>query len=89
MRIPKAIREAVEQRNRLNEEIRVWFEEQDVDLEGMWTDDAYICECEEVSGEDQGDGEICDQTQHGEGSFSGTYYWECDNGQYLAMDYWL
>lgn len=36
MRIPKAIREAVEQRNKLNEEIRIWFEEQDADLEGMF-----------------------------------------------------
>ncbi|MHB0740821.1 hypothetical protein [Peptostreptococcus anaerobius] len=89
MRIPKAIREAVEERNRLNEEIRVWFQQQDADLEGMITDEAYICEYEEVSGEPQGDGEMCDQVQYGEDSFSGTYYWECDNGQYLAMNFWI
>jgi hypothetical protein len=36
MRIPKAIREVVEQRNKLNEEIRIWLEEQDADFEGMF-----------------------------------------------------
>lgn len=89
MRIPKTIREAVEQRNKLNKEIETWFEKRGVDLYGMSTDQAYICEREKVGGKYQGDGEICDQMQHGEDSFSGTYYWECDNGQYLAMDFWL
>ncbi|KXI11533.1 hypothetical protein [Peptostreptococcus anaerobius] len=50
MRIPKTIREAVEQRNKLNEEIKTWFEKQGVDLYGMCTDEAYICEREKVGG---------------------------------------
>ena len=89
MRIPKVIREKIEQRNRLNEEIRTWFIEQDVDLEAMDTNDAYICTYEDVVGEPQRDGEVCDQTQYGDDSFSGTYYWECDNGEYVAMDFWI
>jgi len=89
MRIPKEIREKVEQRKKLKEEIRTWFEEQYVDLDGMNIDEAYICEHEEVSGEPQGDGEMCDQMQYGEDLFSGTYYWECDNGQYLAINFWM
>ncbi len=89
MRIPKVIREKIEQRNRLNEEIRTWFIEQDVDLEGMDTNDTYICSAEKVIGKPQGDGEICYQIQQFEDSFSGTYYWECDNGEYVAMDFWV
>lgn len=89
MRIQKTIREQIEQRNRLNEEIKTWFIEQDVDLEGMDTNDAYICSTEKAIGEPQGDGEICYQICEFEDSFSGTYYWECDNGEYVAMDFWV
>lgn len=87
MKIPKEIRKAVEQRNKLNEEIRNWFEEQEIDLDGM--DIIYAHICDKAYGKPQGDGEICDQTQIFEDTFQGTYYWECDNGQYLAMDFYI
>lgn len=87
MRIPSQIREKVELRNKLNKELEEWFIEQGIDLDGMSTDDAYICD--EAIGKSQGDGEVCYQIQEYEDSFSGTYYWKCDNGEYLAMDFWV
>lgn len=89
MRIPKSIREKFEQRKKLKEEIEDWFKEQDIDLDGMFIDEAYICNPEKVTGKLQRDGEFCDQVVIGEDSYSGTYYWECDNGQYLAIYFYM
>lgn len=85
MRIPKEIREKVELRNKLNKEIRAWFKETDEDLDGMDTNDAYICDI--PTGTPQSDGAYCYQRFIIEDVFEGVYYWKCDNGQYLAIDF--
>lgn len=84
MQIPKEIREKIEERNRLNEELKSWFDE-NTDTEGCNIRDAYIVD--EPTGESQGDGEYCEQWIMGEDWYRGHYYWQMDNGKYLCMDY--
>lgn len=84
MQIPKEIREKIEQRNKLDEELREWFEE-NVDAEGCDIKYAHIVD--KPTGEPQGDGEYCDQKILGEDWYCGKYYWTMDNGKYLCMNY--
>ena len=74
MIIPREIREKIEQRNQLDEEIADWFQE-NVDVDGQ-------------KGEEQiEEGEYCKQTILGEDWYIGQYYWKMDNGKYLCMDF--
>lgn len=84
MTIPKEIREKVEQRIKLNEELREWFKE-NIDVEGCDMD--FARNVDEPSGEPQGDGEYCEQRVMGEDWYVGRYYWQMDNGKYLCMDF--
>lgn len=84
MIIPKEIREKVEQRIALNEELDKWFKE-NIYAEGCDIRDARIVD--KPIGESQGDGEYCDQTILGEDWYTGQYYWQMDNGKYLCMDF--
>ena len=84
MKIPKEIREKIEQRIRLNEELDTWFRE-NLDIEGCDHRDVQVVD--EATGEEQLDGEYCDQIQHGDDWFSAKYYWEMDNGKYLCMNF--
>lgn len=86
MKIPKEIREKIEKKLKLDEEIKKWFEER-VDI----AEDFYfpsIDIVDEPSGKYQGDGEFCDQSVgYCEDDFYGNYYWEMDNGKYLCIYY--
>nr|DAT34651.1 MAG TPA: hypothetical protein [Caudoviricetes sp.] len=84
MIIPREIREKIEQRIKLNTELEAWFSE-NVDLEGCDAINAFIVS--EPKGESQGDGEYCDQRTLEEDWYSGQYYWQMDNGQYLCMNF--
>ena len=92
-KIPKEIVDKIEQRNRLNEEIRAWCNENlDSDLDGMDSDFADITDHYdgEVNSFGEEGREWCDQYQHGEDSFSGDYYWETEYlGKYLHMGFWI
>ena len=85
MIIPREIREKIEQRNQLNEEIADWFQE-NVAADGCDIKNAYVVD--EPKGEEQiEEGEYCKQTILGEDWYIGQYYWKMDNGKYLCMDF--
>ena len=89
-KIPKEIVDKIEQRNRLNEEIRAWCNE-NLNMDGMNSDfaditDYYAGDVNSFEGEEES--EWCDQYQIGEDSFSGDYYWETEYlGKYLHMEF--
>ena len=91
-KIPKEIVDKIEQRNRLNEEIKAWCNE-NLDMEGMNSDYADITDHydgEVNSFEDEEGREWCDQYQIDEDSFYGDYYWETEySGKYLHMRFWI
>ena len=81
----REIREKIEQRNQLDEEIADWFQE-NVDVDGCDIKNAYVVD--EPKGEEQiEEGEYCKQTILGEDWYIGQYYWKMDNGKYLCMDF--
>lgn len=84
MIIPKEIREKVEQRMKLDDELDKWFEEY-LDIEGCDTRTVAIVDT--PSGERQSNGEYCNQVVLGEDWYRGQYYWKMDNGKYLRMNY--
>lgn len=84
MKIPREIREKIEQRIKLDDELTKWFGE-NLDIEGC--DHRYAFITDEAKGEEQIDGEYCDQRQIDDDWFSGKYYWEMDNGKYLCMNF--
>ena len=84
MKIPKEIREKIEQRIQLDDELTKWFAE-NLDIEGCDHRCAFIAD--KAKGEEQDDGEYCDQRQIDDDWFSGKYYWEMDNGKYLCMNF--
>lgn len=84
MQIPKEIREKIEQRIKLNEELDAWFNE-NVDAEGCDIRNAYFVD--KPKGESQGDGEYCNQRILGEDWYMGQYYWKMDNGKYLCANF--
>lgn len=84
MIIPKEIREKIEQRIELNNELDTWFKE-NINVEGCDIRDAKIVD--KPTGEPQSNGEYCDQTTLGEDWYVGYYYWQMDNGKYLCMDF--
>lgn len=88
-KIPKEIVDKIEQRNRLNEEIRVWCNE-NLDMEGMNSDFADITDyyAGEVNSFEDEEREWCDQNQVSESLFYGDYYWQTEySGKYLHMEF--
>lgn len=84
MQIPKKIREKIEQRIKLNEELDAWFEE-NVDAEGCDMRNVRIVD--KPLGAPQDDNEYCDQRTLGEDWYVGQYYWKMDDGMYLCADF--
>lgn len=91
-KIPKEIVDKIEQRNRLNEEIRAWCNK-NLCMDGMDSDSADITDHyvgEVNSFEDEEGREWCDQYQVDEDSFYGDYYWETEySGKYVHMGFWI
>ena len=89
-KIPKEIVDKIEQRNKLNKEIKVWCNE-NLDMDGMDSDHADITDYhtgEENSLESTEGREWCDQYQYGEDLYYGHYYWETEYpDKYLHMDF--
>lgn len=84
MQIPKEIREKIEQRIKLNEELDAWFKE-NIDTEGCDMRNVRIVN--NPKGEEQDDDEYCDQKTLGEDWYRGQYYWKMDNDKYLCADF--
>lgn len=84
--IPKEIREKIENKLKLDEEIRKWTSE-NLYVDGFYFESMKIVD--EPSGEEQDNGEYCDQSTFGysEDSFYGYYYSPLDNGKYLCFYY--
>ena len=89
-KIPKKIVDKIKQRNKLNKEIEKWCNE-NLDMDGMNSDFADITRSH--IGDEQGTDncrEWCNQSQVGEDSFMGDYYWETEYPrQYLHMGFWI
>ena len=90
-KIPKKIVEMIEERNRLNEQINE-FVNNEIGDDVYWnTDHAEIVSEENITGKEQGDEncrEWCDQSMTGEDCGCGFYYWETEvNNKYLRIDY--
>lgn len=89
--IPKEIREKIEYKLKLDEEIRKWTSEnlssENLYVEGFYFESMKIVD--EPSGEEQDNGEYCDQSrfEYSEDSFYGYYYFPLDNGKYLCFYY--
>lgn len=84
--IPKEIREKIENKLKLDEEIRKWTSE-NLYVDGFYFESMKIVD--EPSGEEQDNGEFCDQStfEYSEDSFYGYYYFPLDNGKYLCFYY--
>lgn len=84
--IPKEIREKIEQKLKLDEEISQWAQN-NIDVEGYFFESMKIVD--EPSGDEQDEGEYCDQGCFGysEDSYYGYYYYPLDNGKYLCFYY--
>lgn len=88
MKIPKEISEKIREANRLNNEVVDWMQN-NLDCEGMTFDNFFWDVVPEPQGEEQDDGEYCDQHQYGEDWFVGNYYWEMPDSLYLCMHFEL
>lgn len=83
MIIPKEIREKIEQKLKLDEDIEKFFRENE-DVDGLYFPSMEIVD--EPTGEEQSNGEFCSQScGYCEDDFYGHYYWPMDNGKYLRM----
>lgn len=100
MTIPKEIVEKMEQVNALMEEIDKWIDENlEVDgsrhnyrtYENEYRHREVYEFTDKATGEEQDDGEYCDQCAVGEGgdSFEGLYYYPTEKGNYFYFEYWL
>jgi len=92
MKIPKAIAEKANKYEELRNEVDALFEElQEWFSKNTDMDDCYLYEfgvSQEPDGEEQLEGEYCDQCQRGEDSFDATYYWQIeDSTQYAWVNY--
>lgn len=101
MTIPKEIVEKMKQVNSLTAEIDLWMDD-NINLEGSKHDHRgyftgeynhpdYYQFTDEVNGEEQNDGEYCDQWSVGDSgdSFEGYYYYPTENGEYFYFQYWI
>lgn len=83
MTIPKEIREKVERKLKLDEEIKDWIKE-NLDAEDMVFESIQITDY--PAGREQNNGEYCNQSVGACGDdFYGYYYWPMDNGKYMCM----
>lgn len=101
MTIPKEIVEKMEQVNALMLEVDKWLYE-NANMEGSrhncsefitgnFKHTNHYSFTSEPSGEEQNDGEYCDQWSVGESgdSFNGMYYYPTEKGNYFYFEYWL
>lgn len=94
MKIPKEIADKVKEYQEANgraialyKEVTDWLNVNTA-ADGVWINDLNIVD--EPSGEDQGEGEYCSQSEYGDSgdSFFGTYYHKIEGSdKYLAYDY--
>ena len=87
-KIPKKIVDKIKQRNKLNKEIEKWCNE-NLDMDGMCS--LYADIRRSKFGDEQGTEdckEQCAQSQIGEDTFYGDYFWETEYPrQYLHMEF--
>ena len=101
MTIPKEIVEKMEQVNSLMKEIDLWMDN-NLELDGSkhnhrryfsneYNHPDHYEFTDEPSGEEQIDGEYCNQSTFGESgdSFYGTYYYPTEKGNYFCFEYWM
>lgn len=98
MQVPKEVATFVEEYEKINNQIKELlkdmeackkvftdWEEANCDA-GVYIGDLFITQ--KPSGKEQGDGEYCDQTQHGDDWFTGTYYYPIEGSdKYVAYTY--
>lgn len=101
MTIPKEIVDKMKQVNSLMEEIDLWMDENiDVDgsrhcnrelYTGKYVHLDYYQFTNEANGEEQNDGEYCDQRPYGDSgdSFKGFYYYPTEDGEYFYFEFWI
>lgn len=90
-KIPKEIVDKVEQRNKLNEEIKAWCEE-NLDMEGVDSNFADITDCHKGKIQTSDDYKEWIDQYRGccEDEYYGDSYWETEYpGKYLHMDFWV
>lgn len=91
MRVPKELAEKAERYEKLKAEADKLYEEleefaNENGFEDFWVNGFGISQ--EQSGEEQLDGEYCDQWMDGEGSGNGVYYYPIEgNTQYMWVEY--
>lgn len=101
MTIPKEIVEKMKQVNSLMAEIDMWMDD-NINLDGSKHDHRewftgefdhsdYYQFTDEVHGEEQTDGEYCDQWSVGDSgdSFEGFYYYPTESNEYFFFQYWI
>jgi len=101
MTIPKEIVEKMKQVNFLMAEIDFWMYE-NIDVDGSMHDHRklytreydhhdYYQFTDEALGEEQDDGEYCNQWAVGESgdSFHGFYYYPTEAGEYFYFEFWI
>lgn len=97
MTIPKEIVDKMKQVNSLMNEIDKWLDE-NIDLDGSKHDHRWMGKythqdwyqfANEAIGEEQDDGEYCDQRQVNgtEDSYKGTYYYPTEDGEYFYFEF--
>lgn len=84
--IPKEIREKIEQKLKIDKEIKEWLSENScVQYDEIFWNDANIVD--EHRGSEQDDGNYCYQYTDGYDNYWGYYYYLLDNGKYLKVYY--
>ena len=91
MLIPKEIAEKAERFEKIKKELDALFEELEEWANENGFEDTLICgfgRSQEPEGEEQTDGEYCDQTMRGEDSGSGIYYYPIEGStEYMWVEY--
>lgn len=84
--IPKELRNKIEQKLQIDKEIQEWLSENScVQYNEIFWNDVEIVD--EPYGDEQDDGEYCDQSTNGYDDYWGYYYFPLDNGKYLKVYY--
>lgn len=84
--IPKEIREKIEQKLKIDKEIKEWLSENSCVQYGeiFWE---YAEIVDKPQGTEQDNGEYCSQSTDGYDNYWGHYYYPLDNGKYLKVYY--
>lgn len=84
--IPKEIREKIEQKLKIDKEIKEWLSENSCVQYGeiFWE---YAEIVDKPKGTEQDNGEYCSQSTDGYDNYWGHYYYPLDNGKYLKVYY--